>query len=240
MMNLFENLCNMNEASKNNSDTIKVKISGCAPSSEGSPEEEKEYREFVKNDYNLDIVEFGDITSEIGYEIVQGSEEDIENYLSEIYGFDFNDDEVEVLSPIKTSSKNNSKNIKNYDEITLDKESKAIILEMNKTMEANNYEPYATEGHIVTWVTIKRNEAYVQIFNKYFPKFTIKNENEFINAFNNDKLEFGSTYYTQKLDEILEKYGYKRDVDSIEPKVIAYDDPLSGLQVQFNWVIDKI
>ena len=239
-MNLFENLQLMYEAEEsNNNDIIKVKISGCAPSSEGSTEEEKEYQEFVKNDYNLDVVKRGDISPEIGYEIVQGSEEDIENYLSEIYGFDFDDDEVEVLSPIKITSKNNSK-YKNYDEAKLDEESKAIVLEMNKIMEANNYEPKATKGHIVTWVTIKRNEAYVQIFNEYFPKFTIKNENEFINAFNNDKLEFGSTYYTQKLDEILEKYGYKRDDDSVDRKVIAYDNNLSGLQVYFSWVIDKI
>lgn len=239
MMNLFENLQLMHEAEESNNDIIKVKISGCAPSSEGSTEEEKEYQEFVKNDYNLDVVKYGDISPEIGYEIVQGSKEDIENYLSEIYGFDFDDDEVEVLSPIKIASKNNSK-YKNYDEAKLDEESKAIVLEMNKIMEANNYEPKATKGHIVTWVTIKRNEAYVQIFNEYFPKFTIKNENEFINAFNNDKLEFGSTYYTQKLDEILEKYGYKRDGDSVDRKVIAYDNNFSGLQVCFSWVIDKI
>lgn len=99
MMNLFENLCNIKESHEEN-DIIKVKISGCAPSSEGSPEEEKDYREFVKNDYNLDIIDFGDVTPDIGYEVVQGSEEDVENYLSEIYGFDFDDDEVEIIESL--------------------------------------------------------------------------------------------------------------------------------------------
>lgn len=91
-MNLFENLQKMKE----NDDTniIKVKISGCAPSSEGSPEEEKEYREFVKNNYNLEVIDFGDISPKEGYEIVQGDMQDVETYLSEIYGFDFDDVEI--------------------------------------------------------------------------------------------------------------------------------------------------
>lgn len=117
MMNLFENLYNMNEAEEsNNNDVIKVKISGCVPSSEGSLEEEKKYREFVKNDYDLDVVEHGDISPEIGYEIVQGSEEDIENYLSEIYGFDFNDDEVEVIESLDIKKEADLKTMSGVDE----------------------------------------------------------------------------------------------------------------------------
>lgn len=93
-MNLFENLQILEES---NNDIITVKIKGQAHSSELTPEESEEYNKWIKDDYNLDIIESGDVNNKEGYIIIKGERENVQYYLDEVAGYTFEDEEVEII-----------------------------------------------------------------------------------------------------------------------------------------------
>lgn len=76
---------------------IKVKILNCAPTKECTPQQELEYRKMAKEEYNVTILENGDINFENGYEIIEGEGSDISFYLEEIYGYTLEDEDVQVM-----------------------------------------------------------------------------------------------------------------------------------------------
>lgn len=79
-------------------DIITIKISELAPMSDFENEDEiKDYKEFVENDYDLEVLEQGDNNPNDGFIIVKGEKYDIENYIREVFGFSFEDTNIELI-----------------------------------------------------------------------------------------------------------------------------------------------
>ncbi len=105
MMNLFENLCNMQEsAESDDSKILTIKVSSLAPMSEFDDEDDaKDWANWIEDDYNLEVLEQGDNSPENGYVIVKGDEYDLNNFIREVIDSesDINSTFVKILENLK-------------------------------------------------------------------------------------------------------------------------------------------
>lgn len=180
-MNLFENLQVYKESKiprkrnlredveTNNKQLLTVKVLNVAPSSEGDEEQEREYRKMTKNEFNIDIIEYGDLDSNHGYEIFKASVDDAERYLREIYGYDFEDNNVKIIAN-KSLLKNNE--IAD-DEIKLvnieklcKKELRQIVKELNKYFGTLNLIPVSSNSEYQKKLVYKHGKVKVSNINK--------------------------------------------------------------------------
>lgn len=118
MMNLFENLCNMQEsAESDDSKILTIKVSGLAPMSEFDNEEDaKDWANWIKDDYNLEVLEQGDNSPEDGYVIIKGDEYDLNNFIREVIDSDsdINSTFVKILENLKEAEESENDDYVEY------------------------------------------------------------------------------------------------------------------------------
>lgn len=118
MMNLFENLCNMQEsAESDDSKILTIKVSGLAPMSEFDNEEDaKDWANWIEDDYNLEVLEQGDNSPEDGYVIIKGDEYDLNNFIREVIDSDsdINSTFVKILENLKEAEESENDDYVEY------------------------------------------------------------------------------------------------------------------------------